>query len=174
MPLPGAGRRARPQHAPGVAALGTGSAFNERGGGMNPADATHERPRSLKAVAVSGQAWGNTDAFLREFLDAFYTEPDQAARAAMLAPEPPIGPDARMNAYLAATAEHLAQREHLPVPRWTWQPERFLHRPFFPGGLESLKAILLAQSPAAFRRRMIFVEADPLDRPRRSAPSDAG
>jgi hypothetical protein len=40
-------------------------------------------------------------------------------------------------------------------------------RPFFAGGLEDLKATLLVESPVAFRRRMLFVGKDVLDRPRR-------
>jgi hypothetical protein len=38
--------------------------------------------------------------------------------------------------------------------------------PFFAGGLESLKATLFVQSPTAFRRRMLFVSKNALDRPR--------
>ena len=75
------------------------------------------------------------------------------------------------NAYYAAVAEHLALKYRLPVPPWTADSRRFLNRPFFPCGLESLKATLLMESPVAFRRRMIFVDADPLYRPRRDTPS---
>ena len=42
-----------------------------------------------------------------------------------------------------------------------------VRRPFFAGELESLKALLTVQSPAAFRRRLLFVSSDALDRPRR-------
>jgi hypothetical protein len=126
------------------------------------------RPDSLPAVVACAQAHGHVDAYLREFLDVFYTEPDAQRRTAMLAGEPPLqAHPPTLNAYLGAVAEHLALRYHLPVPAWTRAPERFLKRPFFPAGLESLKAICLVESPVAFRRRMIFVGADPLYRPRR-------
>jgi hypothetical protein len=124
------------------------------------------RPRSLAEVHNLGLSHGNVDAWLREFLDEFYTEPKRAVRAAMLAEEPTLGENVRENAYLAATAEHLAFRYDLPVPEWTQAEERFLEEPFFPCGLESLKAICIVQSPPAFRRRMIFVDANPLFRPR--------
>jgi len=127
------------------------------------------RPRSLEAVVACGEAHGNVDAYLREFLDEFYSEPDAQQRAGMLAHEPPLKETpVTLNAYLAAVAEHLCFRYHLPVPAWTQAPERFLKSPFFPAGLDSLKAILLVESPTAFRRRMIFVGADPLYRPRRT------
>jgi len=132
------------------------------------ANAASRRPRSLKEVAIWGGELGDTDSFLREFLDEFYVETDQSKRTAMLLDEPPLGTNERSNAYLAAAAEHLALRNHLPVPEWAGMPGRFLSRPFFPCGLESLKATLLVESPAAFRRRMIFVGSDPLYRPRRS------
>jgi hypothetical protein len=45
---------------------------------------------------------------------------------------------------------------------------RFLREPFFSGGLESLKAILIVESPSAFRRRLIFISADGISRPHRS------
>ena len=92
--------------------------------------------------------------------------PGRLARTAMLSEEPPLSED-RTNAYLAAVAEHLAFANHLKVPDWAAAPSRFLKRPFFPAGLESLKATLLVESPTAFRRRMIFVGSDPLYRPRK-------
>jgi len=132
-------------------------------------EAATRRPRSLWEVAAWGRDLGGIDAFLREFLDTFYLERDAGARSAMLSREPPLAGDDRVNAYLAAVAEHLAFREHLPVPPWAGSKARFLKRPFFPAGLEALKAMLLVESPTAFRRRMIFVGADPLYRPRRDA-----
>ena len=136
---------------------------------LSTAEAATRRPRSLWEVATWGRDLGGIDAFLREFLDSFYLEGDPGARAAMLSREPPLVDDDRVNAYLAAAAEHLAFREHLPVPPWAGGKARFLRRPFFPAGLESLKATLLVESPTAFRRRMIFVGGDPLYRPRRDA-----
>jgi len=58
------------------------------------------------------------------------------------------------------------------VPAWTEEPERFLREPLFAGGLESLKAILIVESPSAFRRRIIFISADGLSRPHRAMVDD--
>lgn len=132
-----------------------------------------QRPRSLRQVANAAQSalqsgvTGQIDGLLREFLDEFYSEPDARERAAMLQDEPALSANPRADAYLAAAAEHLALRNRLEVPDWAGRPARFLRQPWFPCGLESLKAILLVESPTAFRRRMIFVGADPLYRPRR-------
>jgi hypothetical protein len=131
---------------------------------------TASRPTSIKEAAVFGAEHGQRDAYLREFLDEFYCADDDDRRAAMLRDEPPLVDGDRANAYYAAVAEHLAFEYHLPVPPWTSAPSRFLTRPFFPSGLESLKATLLRDSPVAFRRRMIFVDANPLYRPRKDVP----
>jgi len=132
-------------------------------------EAQARRPRSLYEAATWGNALRNRDAMLREFLDEYYLAP-AASRAGMLEEEPPLLPrDDRANAYYAAVAEHLAMGDGLQAPAWVQSKARFLRRPFFPAGLESLKATLLVESPPAFRRRMIFVEREPLYRPRRAS-----
>ena len=90
--------------------------------------------------------------------------PEERLRA--LAEEPiPVG---RVeDAYLAAVAEHLASLDRIEAPGWSEAPRRFLREPFFAGGLESLKAILIVESPSAFRRRLIFISADGRSRPNR-------
>ena len=132
------------------------------------------RPTSLKEVSVLAKSGGRFDPSLREFLDEFYGF-DRAARIAALADEP-NWLSAVHDAYLAAVAEHLSLSYGLEVPSWTQSPRRTLERPFFAGGMEGLKALLLVESPLAFRRRNIFVSHDALDRPRmlREADPDAG
>jgi transcriptional regulator with XRE-family HTH domain len=151
----GAGRRAARVRKPLLA-----KAVNET---------KRRRPRDLAEVFAWSRKQGDTDAYLREFLDEFYAAGTKARQSQMLGVEPPLQGERQRDAYVAAVAEHLALRNRLSVPAWTGRPQRFLARPVFPGGLESLKAILLAESPPAFRRRMIFVGADPLYRPRRDA-----
>jgi hypothetical protein len=123
-----------------------------------------QRPRSLqdvsRRVAVGELPF---DHAVREFLDSFYARTDE--RQSALA-EPPDLLEPIRDAYLAAVAEHLARTYHLDVPVWVERRGLDLKRPFFAGGLESLKARLLVESPTAFRRRMIFVSADALSRPR--------
>jgi hypothetical protein len=49
-------------------------------------------------------------------------------------------------------------------PAWTEDPRRFLDHPWFPDNAELLKPYLIAESPASFRRRLIFTELEPLRR----------
>lgn len=124
-----------------------------------------KRPDTLIEVVAATTA--NEDFWapaMAGFLDTFYMEPER--RQAMIDPEPPMSGDALRDAYLAAAAEHLARRWGLSIPAWTDNPARTLHEPHFAGGIEELKPLLLAQSPLAFRKRMIFVEHEPLSRAR--------
>src|SRR5205814_10297334 len=119
------------------------------------------RPRSLAEIAE--RAAGRTGVFdlsVREFLDSWQTMPADQRPGALAAEPASLGKI--QDAYLAALAEHLALESGLVTPEWTEQPDRFLSEPFFAGGLESLKAILLVESPLAFRRRLIFISADGL------------
>ena len=125
---------------------------------------SQSRPQSIANIARRLKDGTQPfDAAVREFIDAWQLMP--AASRAPAIREEPESIDAIHDAYAAALAEHLALSSRIPVPGWTEHPSRFLHEPFFAGGLESLKAILLVESPLAFRRRLIFISADGLSRP---------
>lgn len=122
------------------------------------------RPRSLREVSNRALRGEDTlDRSLREFLDFFYANPRQRRAALKVRPRPI---DDLSDAYLAATAEHLARSFKLRVPAWSEIHGHGLKRPFFAGGLESLKGILTVESPSAFRRRLLFVSKNALSRPR--------
>ena len=103
---------------------------------------------------------------LRAFLDECYTGLRTGVAAACSAAEPERLSDPQEHALLGAVGEHLARRWHLAIPAWADHPSRFLHRPYFTTPIEGLKALLIAESPIAFRRRLIFTEAEPLRRAR--------
>lgn len=103
------------------------------------------------------------DPSLREFLDWFYMNPHARQQAIE---ERPASIDAVHDAYVAAVAEHLARVYGLQIPEWTEVHGNGLREPFFAGGLQSLKGVLVAESPTAFRRRLLFVSKDALSRPR--------
>ena len=126
-----------------------------------------KRPRSIAEIAERASLLQQEfDPAVREFVDSWQSMA-AAEREGALAAEP-VELGGVKDAYIAAVAEYLAAIDGRQAPTWTEKPGRFLHEPFFAGGLESLKAILIAESPAAFRRRLIFVSADALSRPRRA------
>jgi hypothetical protein len=122
------------------------------------------KPSSLGEVVRRVKAGEQKfDPSLREFLDSFYANADTRLRAIE---ERPDSIDAVHDAYVAAVAEHLARVYGLPIPVWSETHGNGLREPFFAGGLQSLKGVLVAESPTAFRRRLLFVSKDALSRPR--------
>ncbi len=96
-------------------------------------------------------------------LDSFYVNTDSRQLAIE---ERPASVDAVHDAYVAAVAEHLARVYGLRIPEWSETHGNELREPFFAGDLQSLKGVVVAESPTAFRRRLLFVSKDALSRPR--------
>ena len=124
------------------------------------------RPVTLAELARRRNSGEELSILLREFLDEFYgaLRTGTADRCIAEGPDPLLEP--REHALLGAIGEHLARRWRLPIPDWTDEPARFLRYPYFTTDAEGFKALLIAQSPLAFRRRLIFTEAEPLRRAR--------
>ena len=124
------------------------------------------RPKTLAEVAQLVAGGDSFDRCLANFLDDFYPEPKPAA----LSVEPQFLAPARgelgqvQDAYLAAVAEHLAYTYSLPIPSWVLSDDRKLHRPWFASQLAGLRAVLILESPPAFRARNIFVSENALAR----------
>jgi hypothetical protein len=101
---------------------------------------------------------------VREFLDEFALRGDDRLRAEAIAERPESIGDPRHEAYLGALAEHLAAVHGLDRPAWSVEPDRFLDRFWFVSEVPGFRAIAVAQAPAAFRRRGIFVPERSLHR----------
>ncbi len=124
------------------------------------------RPKSLAEVArltLGGQSF---DLCLGNFLDEFYSLPQSGGlegRPPLLSPA--LGELGRVqDAYLAAVAEELATRFQLSLPQWTSSASRALRKPWFASPLASLRAVLILESPPAFRARNLFVSENALSR----------
>jgi len=123
------------------------------------------RPASLKeAVDRNIEGYGFMDS-ISEFLDEFYLSSPRE-RQLMIGEEPGLTGVPFQDAYVGAVGEHLARRWGLGIPAWADDPRRFLDEPYFPEFMELAKPVFLRDSPIAFRRRMIFTEAEPLRRAR--------
>lgn len=123
------------------------------------------RPRSLAEVADWSDTRKTFHYHLADFLDEFYLErsPD------MLSEEPAILEDKLdegqiLDAYLAATAVSLAREIDVQPPKWAWQESRKLRTPWFASAGRAIRATLLAESPAPFRERNLFVSSNALSR----------
>lgn len=98
-----------------------------------------------------------------DFLDDLRWAHDEADVGGRVDVEPRlVTPHA--DAYLGALAEHVAGLHRLVVPAWTRKPERFLDHFWWPSRTVGLQARALVESPAAFRRRGIFIGRSTLQR----------
>jgi hypothetical protein len=100
----------------------------------------------------------------REFLAEFALRGDDRLRSEAIAEEPEPTGDARYDAYLGALAEHIAVAHDLERPDWSVKPSRFLDRFWFVSEVPGFRAISIAQAPAAFRRRGVFIPERSLHR----------
>lgn len=111
---------------------------------------------------------GNSTDFsyaIRNFLDRFKTNPDPA----LLADEPVLishclGDGGYADAFTASTAAYLSQVHNLSTPSWVNESYRKMPVPYFAAKSPNMRAILLQESPAAFRVRNLFVSANALHR----------
>ncbi len=124
------------------------------------------RPKTLAEVAQLTAGGDSFDRCLANFLDEFYAAPTAGAWADTPQWLAPAGGELGrvQDAYLAATAEELARKFHLPVPAWTTDEQRTLRKPWFASPLAALRAVLLLESPTAFRARNLFVSENALSR----------
>lgn len=76
---------------------------------------------------------------------------------------PPSNFPRHLKAMLAAIIVELCNETNIDAPSWSCKMY-FLDRPWFVSGMQSLKAIALAESPLAFRRNNIFVHNNFLQR----------
>jgi len=122
----------------------------------------------MKTLADSVKTISEPDDFsyaVRNFLDRFYRNPS----VAMLEDEPELlvsqlDDVGLADAYVASVASWLCQKYDFPHPVWVGQSARIMKTPWFAAKTPNLKAILLQESPAAFRVRNLFVSANVLSR----------
>ena len=128
------------------------------------------RPQTLKEVVKRVQAGAEERVAIHEFLDEFYMSIQgpggHAGSQLMIDEEPAVLGRQPFDAYIGGIGEHLARRWGLKIPTWVEDERRFLDRPSFSDNAQLAKPVLLQDSPIAFRRRLIFTEAEPLRRGR--------
>lgn len=126
-----------------------------------PDDAFRQSAAGVARRAAAGEPFLPA---VRELLDEFALLQNDEQRARAIAERPPPTGDARHDAFLGALAEHLAGVVHVQRPAWVCEPDRFLDRFWFVSEVEGFRPIALAEAPAAFRRRGVFVSRGALER----------
>ena len=129
----------------------------------NPPEAA-QLPATLAVIAKRVLDGEEFQIAVREFLDEFALRADDDYRTKAIADRPDTTGDPRYDAYLGALAEHLATAHGLERPSWCVRPDRFLDRFWFVSDVPGFRAVSIAQAPAAFRRRGVFVPERSLHR----------
>jgi hypothetical protein len=122
---------------------------------------------------------------LPEFCDRFLAIEVTEARAAMLAEQPRLTGNRRLDALAGALAHYLAHQYRLPaIPGWANDPARVLEKPWHTSSIridwrreylsDGMREYLTFSSPAEFASRNIFTEERPLRRARGPQPSKTG
>ncbi len=120
--------------------------------------------QTLAGIAHRARLGEDFQHAVREFLDEFSLRASDHSRVEAIAERPQATGEPRYDAYLAALAEHLATVHGLDRPLWSLEPGRFLERFWFVSEVPGFRAISIAQAPAAFRRRGVFVPERSLHR----------
>lgn len=120
------------------------------------------QPPTLREACQGIASWEDFRVRFFNWLDDFYHYPE--LRQGLIAEEIPILPEQRLEAFAAAAAHQLCLDYGLPVPDWVYKDRFYLEAPWFYPPELALRAIEIAESPAAFRARNIFTFANVLDR----------
>lgn len=102
---------------------------------------------------------------IKNFLDRFMVNPDPV----LLQDEPELlsaklDDGGYADAFVASTVAYLCQEHNFEAPSWINAKCRIMPIPWFAAKSPNMKAILLQESPAAFRVRNLFVSANALSR----------
>ena len=121
--------------------------------------------RTLSLADVSMRIASGADALpaARDFLDQTGRRSD-VELASLIRERPELTGDVRADALLAGIAEHFSATRGLPCPGWVREDERFLDRFWFVSDVPGFRAIALAQTPIALKRRGVFWPARSLER----------
>lgn len=120
--------------------------------------------QTLAGVAERARGGEDFHHAVREFLDEFALRAGESLRSEAIAVEPATTGEPRHDAYLGALAEHLAAVHVLERPAWSVKADRFLSQFWFVSEVPGFRAVSIAQAPAAFRRRGVFVPERSLHR----------
>jgi hypothetical protein len=121
--------------------------------------------RDLRQLKITSQAQLPAEASARilQFVDDFRSRRRTIQRQ-LLTRKPARTGSALVDAYLAGVAEHLSNEVGLAAPEWVEDPDRFLRTWWIESDVPSARPTAFAQSPAAFRRRGIFISERALER----------
>ena len=112
------------------------------------------RPCTISEVSQRAQEGESFEYELADVLHEFAFRGEITMHTA----RPAILPDRleKGDAYLAVIAVSFAAKQGQLAPKWTRHPDRILREPWFANPGRHIRAVLVVESPAAFRERNLF------------------
>ena len=124
------------------------------------------RPATLREIAAQSDSLETFGRLFRDWQHGLRGHSSRPALALAVRDEPPLLgtrflQGAVADAWLAAYAEHLADKIRQPVPAWALTPGRALAEPWFasPGAVPARRLAALRDSPGPFKNRNLFTES---------------
>jgi hypothetical protein len=122
-----------------------------------------KRPKSLRELAEESATYQEFGMNMKDFLHEFaFARQKKQPLAPMLAEEPPrlaerFSEGRVCDAFLAATTDYLSRENHLNTPLWALKEDYVLEEPWFALENIGLRALLLRDTPSAYKDKNIFI-----------------
>ncbi|MGH3428038.1 MAG: hypothetical protein ACRDQZ_10805 [Mycobacteriales bacterium] len=133
-------------------------------GTYNAAQAARDATELLSSGESLSAVWRHGILQLLDVYESRLRHAGLEAAVSAFTEEPGSTGDSRVDAALAALAEHLARRDNWPVPPWAQQERRFTDDWWFVTELRGMHPWSLRESPLSFRRHGVFIAANGLER----------
>lgn len=121
------------------------------------------RNRFVALVAALGGGDEESKRYVLAEIGDVLRDASQREFRTMVAEEPDVMPSRYWGTYLAASIEQICVTRGCAIPEWVLAIGP-LESPHFGTALNSLRLHLLVSSPAAFRRRNLFIDSTSADR----------
>ncbi len=152
---------------PTIERLNPPPSMTDTGKGHEPPPGRQRPYRPMRIADLAIRITSEDDPLLWFSVAEFLTEygfEDRSSRHTLLEERPAPSGSPRIDALLAALAEHLAIHDGAEPSAWVEEPSCFLDRFWFPTNTAAARADAMVQAPASFVRRGIFIERTSLIR----------
>ena len=112
------------------------------------------QPDTLEEIVKQVNQGGDWQLYAQQLMDDVRRNP--AGLAEIAGTKKPAFKDDRLVALFQSLIHFYARKYGQPIPHWVFPPVT-LDQPWFPSGMEKLKATAILESPLEFRRNNIFV-----------------
>jgi len=121
------------------------------------------RPKSLAEIAAESFTYEEFGYNTKDFLHEYASALKHGRSIEPMLKEEPAKISSRFkegnicDAFLAGLADYLSRENHIVTPEWAQSPDRVLEKPWFSPEIIEVRAMLLRDTPSAFKEKNIFI-----------------